>query len=122
MSALASREHCAEKAYGRVVPTIALRTLENAGARCIVFGRRAIAGMGWIAGIVIGSIVLASGYILGGWTRSPLSGSMRSAVTFEALAHLRNQIFIAYKLCVPLLEPMPRKRRQVSRLRHIAAR
>jgi hypothetical protein len=47
--------------------------------------------------------VLASGCILGGWTRSPLSGSTRSAVTFEALAHLRNQIFIAYKLCVPLL-------------------
>jgi len=46
---------------------------------------------------------LGYGSILGGWTRSPLSGLMRSAVTFEALAHLRNQIFIAYKLCVPLL-------------------
>src|SRR5215510_9020513 len=36
---------------------IVLRTLENAGARCIVFGRRAMdAGVGWIAAIIIGGI------------------------------------------------------------------
>ena len=36
---------------------IALRTLENAGAGCIAFGRRAMdAGVGWIAAIIIGGI------------------------------------------------------------------
>src|SRR6516225_12059378 len=35
---------------------IALRTLENAGARCIVFGRRAMDPVGWIAAIIIGGI------------------------------------------------------------------
>src|SRR6516162_10723313 len=36
---------------------IALRTLENVGARFIAFGRRAMdAGVGWIAAIIIGVI------------------------------------------------------------------
>src|SRR6516164_1038064 len=36
---------------------IALRTLENAGAKCILLRRRAMdAGVGWIAAIIIGGI------------------------------------------------------------------
>src|SRR6476469_8581812 len=36
---------------------LAPRTLETAGARCIVFGRRAMdGGVGWIAAIIIGGI------------------------------------------------------------------
>jgi uncharacterized membrane protein YeaQ/YmgE (transglycosylase-associated protein family) len=35
---------------------IALRTLENAGARRIVFRRRAMDTVGWIAAIIIGGI------------------------------------------------------------------
>src|SRR5215472_11860556 len=36
---------------------MALRTLENAGVRCIVYGRVAMdAGVGWVAAIIIGGI------------------------------------------------------------------